>query len=87
MKVVKVLEAIDLISALAGEPQYWRVVILQRDDGHFTFAEEYFYTRDDEGKFTTSGWARLYPQGIFASAEIAEVEGRSFFLQKHKVGR
>ena len=82
MKVVKVLEAIELVSG--GKPQQRRVAILQRDDGHFSFAEEYFYTSEYDGEIIAQGWARLPPEGIFGSAEIAESEGRSRFLQKHK---
>jgi hypothetical protein len=87
MKIVKELGAIDVFSGVPGKPQQRRVVILQRDDGHFTFAEEYFYTRDRAGKFTAAGWARLDPQGIFASAEMAEADGRLFLLQKHRMER
>ena len=87
MKVVKELEAIEFLSAGAEKPQHWRIVILQRDDGLFTFAEEYFYTRDRAGKFTAPAWARLDPQGIFASAEMAEADGRLFLLQKHRMER
>jgi hypothetical protein len=50
MKVVKVLDTIEVISALTGKPQQRRVVILQRDDGYFTVAQEYFYTSEYEGK-------------------------------------
>jgi hypothetical protein len=87
MKVVKALEAIDVISGVTGKPQQRRVVILQRDDGYFSFAEEYFYTREREGKIIAQGWAQLQSQGIFASAEMAEADGRLFLLQKHKVAR
>jgi hypothetical protein len=84
MKVVKTLEAIDVVSAVTGERQQRRVVILQRDDGHFTFAEEYFYTSVWEGAIVAQGWARHPSEGIFASAESAEAEGRACFLQRHK---
>ena len=84
MKVVKVLEAIELVSRATGKPQQRRVAILQRDDGHFSFAEEYFYTSEYDGEIIAQGWARLPPEGIFGTAEIAEAEGRSRFLQKHK---
>jgi hypothetical protein len=85
MKVVKVLDAIDVVSAVTGKRQQRRVAILLRDDGHFSFAEEYFYTSIWEGEIIAQGWARHPPEGVFASAEIAEVEGRSRFLQRHKV--
>jgi hypothetical protein len=46
---VKALEAIDVISAVTGIPQRRLVAILQRDDGHFSFSEEYFCISEDEG--------------------------------------
>jgi hypothetical protein len=75
MKLVRVSEAIEIVSAVTGGPQQRRVAILQRDDGHFTFAEEYSYTSEYEGKVIAQGWRRLQSEGIFASAETAEAEG------------
>jgi hypothetical protein len=74
MKVVKALEPIELVSRATGKPQQRRVAILQRDDGHFSFAEEYSYTSEWEGEIIAQGWSRLSPEGIFGSAEIAEAE-------------
>ena len=84
MKVVKVSEAIEIVSITTGKPQQRRVVILQRDDGHFTFAEEYFYKSEYEGEIIAEGWQQLSSGGIFASAEIAETEGWSALLRGHK---
>jgi hypothetical protein len=58
--------------------------VLQRDDGYFSFAEEYFYTSEHEGKVLAQGWAQLPAEGIFANAETAETEGRSALFQRHK---
>jgi hypothetical protein len=44
------------------------------------FAEEYFYTSVYDGEIITQGWRRLPPEGIFASAEIAEAEARPRFV-------
>jgi hypothetical protein len=85
MKVVKILDPIAVVSAVTGERQQRHVAILLRDDGHFSFAEEYFYTSIWEGEIKAQGWARLPPEGIFESAEIAEAEGRLRFLQRHEV--
>lgn len=52
--------------------------------GLSSFAEEYFYISKYEGEIIACGWARLPPEGVYASAAIAEVEGRSRFLQRHK---
>jgi hypothetical protein len=79
MKVVKVLEAIDLVSRATGKPQQRRVAILQRDDGHFSFAEEYSYTTEWEGEIIAQGWARLpltwssYGRSDWVLAELASV--------------
>jgi hypothetical protein len=85
MKVVKTLEVIDVVCAVTGKRRQRRVAILQRDDGHFSFAEEYFYTNVWEGEIIAQGWARLPSEGIFANAETTEAEGRARFLQRHKV--
>ena len=84
MKVVKVSEAIEIVSVSTGKPQQRRIVILERDDGHFTFAEEYSYKSEYEGEIIAVGWQQLPSEGIFASAEIAEAEGRSALLRRHK---
>jgi hypothetical protein len=57
---------------------------LQRDDGHFTFAEEYSYSSEYEGEIIAEGWQRLAPDGIFESAELAEVAGRSALFKREK---
>jgi len=80
MKVVKVLEEVEAVSALSGKRQRRRVVILERDDGHFALEEEYFFASVHDGEIVAQGWAGLGPRGIFASAELAEAEGRSHFL-------
>jgi hypothetical protein len=84
MKVVKVSESIEIVSVATGKPQQRRVAILQRDDGHFTFAEEYSYKSVYEGEIIAEGWQQLPSEGIFASAEIAEAEGRSALRRRHK---
>jgi hypothetical protein len=71
-------------SAVAAKQQQRRIGVLQRDDGHFSFAEEYFYTSECDGKVIAQGWAQLPADGIFASAEIAEAEGRSALFQRHQ---
>ena len=84
MKLVKVTEAIETVSRATGKPRQRRVVILQRDDGHFTFAEEYSYKSEYEGKIIAEGWARLPSEGVFATAEIAEAEGQSALVRMRK---
>jgi hypothetical protein len=84
MKLVKVSEAIQFVSVVTRKPAQRRVAILQRDDGHFTFAEEYSYRSVHEGEIIAEGWQRLAPEGIFESAESAEVAGRSALLKRPK---
>jgi hypothetical protein len=83
MKVAKVLGPIEVISEATKEPQLRRVAILERDDGHFTFAEEYLYTSEYEGEIIAQRWARLWTAGIYDNLDKAEAEGR-LFLQRHK---
>lgn len=84
MELVKVSKAVQIVSVVTGKPQQRRVAILQRDDGHFTFAEEYSYRSEYEGEIIAEGWQRLPPDGIFESAELAEMAGRSALLERHK---
>ena len=84
MNLVKVLEAIQITSAYTGEPQQRRIVILQRDDGHFTFAEEYSYKSEYEGEIIAEGWRRLPTEGIYESAELAETASQSGLFQRYK---
>ena len=84
MKLVKVLEAIETVSRTTGKMEQRRIAILQRDDGYFTFAEEYFYRSEYEGEVLAEGWQRLPPEGVFESAEIAETEGQCTFLNWHR---
>lgn len=81
MKLVKVSESIQTISASTGKVQQRRVAILQREDGHFTFAEEYHYKSEYEGEVIAEGWQRLPAEGIFERADAAETASRSV-LQK-----
>ena len=83
MKLVKALEAIETASGATGQPQQRRVAILQRDDGYFTFAEEYFYRSEYEGEVIAEGWQQLPSEGIFETAEMAEAEGRFTLLKRH----
>jgi hypothetical protein len=84
MELVKLSEAVQIVSVSTGEPQQRRIAILQRDDGHFTFAEEYSYKSKYEGEIIAEGWQRLPPEGIFESAELAEAVGKAALLERHK---
>lgn len=83
-KVVKTLQAIHTIS-VGGKPKQRRVAILQRDDGYFTFAEEYYYKSEFEGEIIAEGWAQLPDEGIFETIELAEKAGQATFAQRQNV--
>jgi len=80
MKIVKALETVEVPNNI--HPRR-RIVVLQRDDGGFTFAEEYYYTSQHDGEIIAEGWARLPPNGIHTTADIAEFEGRNAFARWH----
>jgi hypothetical protein len=73
MLVVKVLETFERNDA---PHKLRRLVVLQRDDGLFSFAEEYHYRIECDGKVIAEGWARLPPERIFETVEIAATEAR-----------
>ncbi|MGA7326423.1 MAG: hypothetical protein WBX25_18535 [Rhodomicrobium sp.] len=82
MKIVKELETVQIADAI--HPRR-RIVILQRDDGHFTFAEQYHSVSEDEGDIMSEGWQTLPPNGVYASAAIAESEGRAAFTRWYRL--
>ena len=84
MKVAKTLQAIQTIS-VGGKPKERRIAILQRDDGYFTFAEEYYYKSEFEGEIIAEGWAQLPNEGIFETIELAEEAGQVAFAKRHNV--
>ena len=54
-----------------------RFTIVQRADGNYSIADEYYYrSTDKNGLIYDEGWATLSPNGIFASTAIAEQEIR-----------
>jgi hypothetical protein len=76
VQVVKELEAVEVAAAI--HPRR-RIVVLRRDDGYYTFAEQYFFVSEYEGEIIAEGWQTQPPTGIYASAAIAESEGRAAF--------
>jgi hypothetical protein len=80
MQVVKELEIVEVAAAI--HPRR-RVVVLQRDDGSYTFAEQYFFVSEYEGRIIAEGWQTLPPNGIYADAAIADFEARAAFVFWH----
>jgi hypothetical protein len=84
MKIVKELETVEVADAIFPRR---RIVLLQRDDGHFSFAEEYHYVSEYEGQIIAEGWRQLPPNGVYETAEIAEAEGRAAFARWYRMIR
>lgn len=82
MRIVKELEVAEIGAAL--HPRR-RMVILRREDGLYAHAEQYHYVSQYEGEIISEGWATLPADGIYSSSQIAEIEGRAAFSQRHGV--
>jgi hypothetical protein len=82
VQLVKELEAVDV--ATAPYPRR-RVVVLRRDDGNYSFAEQYFFVSEYEGEIIAEGWQTLPPNGVYVTAAIAETEGRAAFAHWYRL--
>ena len=82
MQKVKEFEIVEVASAI--HPRR-RLIVLRRDDGHYTFAEQYFFVSKYGGEIIAEGWRTLPPSGIYATAEIAEAEGRAAFRDWYRL--
>lgn len=80
MEVVKELEVVEVPTAVFPRR---RVVVLRRNDGRYTFAEQYFFISEYEGTIVEQGWATLDFAGIYATAVIAEREARAAFPDRY----
>ena len=76
MEVVKELDQVEVADAIHS---HRRIVVLRRDDGHFAFAEEYYYLTEHEGEIVAEGWQQHPAIGIYETADVAEREGRAAF--------
>ncbi len=57
-----------------------RVVIRQRSDGNFGWAEEYWFENFYEGELIAKGWAyRFTEKSVFETLAIAEREAKARF--------
>jgi hypothetical protein len=54
-----------------------RLVIVERNDGRFSYLEQYYFVSEYEGKVYAEGWASLNREGIYDTADAAEREGLS----------
>ena len=76
MEVVRELDEVEIASA--PHPRR-RMIVIRRDDGLYTFAEQYHYTNEWDGRLVAEGWATLRPKGVYATAETAEADARAAY--------
>ncbi|QUD90554.1 hypothetical protein [Phenylobacterium montanum] len=60
-----------------------RMVVIRREDGNFTFAEQYHYVTQNDGVVIAEGWASLRPEGIYSTANEAEAEAIVTFSRRY----
>ncbi|NTG51697.1 hypothetical protein G6M04_30335 [Agrobacterium rhizogenes] len=82
MRIVIELDVAEIGAAL--HPRR-RMVILQREDGFYAFAEQYYYVSQYDGEIIAEGWATLPADGIYANCQMAEIQGRAAFSHRHEV--
>ncbi|TQN63015.1 hypothetical protein FLX27_05490 [Agrobacterium tumefaciens] len=82
MRVVQELEVVEVSYALHPTR---RVVILQRKDGFYSYAEQYYYVSEDDGGVVGEGWCTLPAEGIYADLHVAVFEGRTAFVRQHGI--
>lgn len=76
MQIIKELEIID--TGISSHPLR-RVVLLERANGTYAHAQQYYYEDIYEGELIAKGWATICPDGIYATAAIAETEARAAY--------
>lgn len=82
MRVVKELEAVEIAANSKG---LRRIIVIERDDGFYTYAEQYHYVSEYDGEIISQGWHTVPHDGIYESSEVAETEGRAAFGRWHRV--
>lgn len=82
MKIVKELAPVEFTDEIYPRR---RIVVLERDDGYFTFAEEYYYVSWHEGKIIAEGWGTASTNGIYSDANTAEADAIIEFARRWKL--
>ena len=82
VQVVRELGAVEVPSLL--HPRR-RIVVLRRRDGLYTFAEQYEADSEDGAGTVAPAWCTLPAEGIHASADLAEAEGRRALAQRYRL--
>jgi hypothetical protein len=61
-----------------------RMVVLRRQDGRYSCAEQYYFTAEYEGAIAAQGWQSLSPEGIFETGAAAASAAKAIFLERYE---
>lgn len=82
MQIAKELGIAEISTALHPKR---RMVVLQRENGLYAYAEQYHYVSKYEGNIIAEGWATLPGDGMYPTSQMAEIEGRAAFSRRYGV--
>lgn len=83
MQVVKELEIVEIPDAIHPTR---RMVLIQREDGYYIYAEQYYYASQYDGEIIAEGWATLpFGGSIYENPQAAVAEARREFSGRHGI--
>ena len=82
---MKIVQKLDIVEVGNTPNPERRVVIIQREDGFYAFAEQYHYTTKHSGEIVVKGWHTLAANGVYADLNVAKNEGRAAFTRRHGI--
>jgi len=83
---MRIVKELDIAEIPADHFPTRRMVLIQREDGFYTYAEEYYYVSRYDGEIIAEGWATLPTGGsIYENSQAAEAEARREFSGRHGV--
>ena len=82
---MRIVQELDIIEVSTAVHSTRRIIIAQREDGFYTYAEQYHYVSQSDGEIIAEGWHTLPEEGIYADLHVAEIEGRAAFARRHGV--
>ena len=74
---VQVVEALDEVDTGSALHPRRRIVVLLREDGRFTFAEQYHFTSEHDGDVVSEGWQLQRPEGVYADLSDARADAKA----------
>lgn len=80
---MQIVKELDTTEVGAGRHSTRRIVVLQREDGWYAYAEQYYFVSKYDGEVIAEGWHTLPADGVYATSQLAEAEGRAAFAQWH----